>query len=175
MSGIASEVWLRGPVAGYAPGLQPVVHSLKQALEDADREVAAATAEEIWSAPGGATSAGFHLLHMANALDRLMTYARGEALSPEQRRTAAGETEAGPLPTEELILQVRNAIEAALEQLKTTPESLLDEPRGVGRQQLPSTVRGIVFHAAEHTTRHAGQAITTLRIVRGLGIEAARD
>jgi hypothetical protein len=37
--------------------------------------------------------------------------------------------------------------------------------RGVGRAQLPSTVLGLLFHAAEHTQRHAGQVATTRRVV----------
>jgi hypothetical protein len=39
----------------------------------------------------------------------------------------------------------------------------------VGRGRLPSSVRGLLYHAGEHTTRHAGQAITTAKIVQGLG------
>jgi hypothetical protein len=35
----------------------------------------------------------------------------------------------------------------------------------VGRGRLPSTVIGLLFHAAEHTQRHAGQVVTTARIV----------
>jgi hypothetical protein len=38
--------------------------------------------------------------------------------------------------------------------------------RRVGRQALPATVLGLLFHAAEHTTRHAGQPITTSKTVR---------
>jgi uncharacterized damage-inducible protein DinB len=30
---------------------------------------------------------------------------------------------------------------------------------------LPSTVLGLLFHAAEHTTRHAGQIATLVRVV----------
>jgi hypothetical protein len=52
-------------------------------------------------------------------------------------------------------------------------ESLL-EPRAVGRARLPSTVLGLIFHAAEHTTRHVGQLITTLKVVRGPVDAAAR-
>jgi len=37
----------------------------------------------------------------------------------------------------------------------------------VGRQRLPSTVLGLLYHAAEHATRHAGQAATTTTILRG--------
>lgn len=169
------EHWLRGPVAGYAAELQPVVHSLQQAMEDVESLVAQATAEELWCRPGGAASAGFHLVHMANSLDRLMTYARGELLSEAQRRTAAEEKDPRPLSPEEVLEHVRSAIEAALAQLRDTPESSLDEPREVGRKRLPATVRGTLHHAAEHTTRHVGQAISTLRIVRGMDVTAACD
>jgi len=41
----------------------------------------------------------------------------------------------------------------------------LTDARAVGRQRLPSTVIGLLVHAAEHTTRHAGQIITTAKIV----------
>ena len=37
----------------------------------------------------------------------------------------------------------------------------------VDRDRLPSTVLGLLSHAAEHATRHTGQALTTLKIVRG--------
>ena len=53
-----------------------------------------------------------------------------------------------------------------LEQVRHTPESSLTEVRGVGRAQLPSTVIGLLFHAAEHTLRHVGQVVTTIEIVR---------
>jgi uncharacterized damage-inducible protein DinB len=32
---------------------------------------------------------------------------------------------------------------------------------------LPSTTLGLLVHAAEHATRHMGQAITTARILGG--------
>src|SRR4029453_10353250 len=47
------EVWLRGPVDGYAPELQPVVHSLLQAIEDVEAETATLTPAQIWTTPGG--------------------------------------------------------------------------------------------------------------------------
>jgi hypothetical protein len=33
--------------------------------------------------------------------------------------------------------------------------------------KLPSNVLGLLFHAAEHTQRHVGQAITTAKVVKG--------
>ena len=60
-------------------------------------------------------------------------------------------------------------MEQALAQLRATePDSLLDG-RGVGRAALPSTVIGLLFHGAEHTTRHVGQLVTTAKIVTAAG------
>ena len=55
----------------------------------------------------------------------------------------------------------------SLEQLRVTNEGTLLEPRGVGRAQLPSTVLGLLFHAAEHAQRHVGQVVTTVKIISG--------
>ena len=38
---------------------------------------------------------------------------------------------------------------------------------------VPSNVRGLLFHAAEHATRHVGQIITTAKIVTGFGASRA--
>jgi uncharacterized damage-inducible protein DinB len=58
-------------------------------------------------------------------------------------------------------------VDRALAQLARTDETTLLQFRGVGRAQLPSTVLGLLFHAAEHASRHTGQVVTTARIVRG--------
>lgn len=162
------EPWLRGPVPGVPPLLMPAAHALLQATEDIERALTDLTPEQIWARPHGAASVGFHVRHLAGALDRLFTYARGEQLSESQRRAAAAEGLPGDVPPsgQALVAEVRAAITAALDRLRETPGSILLEPRGVGRQQLPSNVIGLLFHAAEHATRHAGQAITTARIVK---------
>jgi hypothetical protein len=163
----APEVWLRGPVPDVGPGVQPVAHALLQAREDVCRILPGTTREQLWTAPGDAASVGFHLLHLAGSLDRLFTYARGHGLSPEQLDDLARENEGSHRPgPDDLMDRVIRTIDAAMDQLRTTPDELLDHPRHVGRARLPSTVRGLLFHAAEHTARHVGQAITTLRIVR---------
>jgi hypothetical protein len=46
-----------------------------------------------------------------------------------------------------------------------------EEPRGVGREMLLSTVGGLLVHSAEHTQRHVGQAVTTAKVVMGLRAE----
>ena len=165
------EVWLRGPVEGIEPLLMPVAHALLGAREDVESAVAGLSAEQLWTKPGGAASVGFHVLHAAGSLDRLFTYARGEALSDGQRRALEREKDPGDPPpgAAELLGGLAEAVDRALAQLRATPASALLEPRGVGRMQLPSNVLGLLFHAAEHTQRHTGQVITTAKIVRGGG------
>jgi len=164
-----TEAWQRGPVPGFDPLLMPIVHALIQAREDLDRLAAEVPPERVWLRPGGAASIGFHVRHTGGALDRLFTYARGEALSEAQRTAAKQEGAAGdpPEPLAAVVAGVGVAIDRAYDQLRSTSaESLLDE-RKLGRAGLPTTVLGLLFHAAEHCTRHVGQAITTARVLSG--------
>jgi uncharacterized damage-inducible protein DinB len=163
------EVWLRGPVPDVQPLLQPVAHSLLQCRNEVRAAVPSLTPAHVWARPGGVASAGFHVRHAIGSLDRLLTYARGEQLSPAQLDALAREADednaAGIAPR--LVGEFETAVERALEQLRATPETALLEPRAVGRARLPSTVVGLLFHAAEHTQRHVGQLATTVRVVRG--------
>ena len=162
------EAWLRGPLPGIDPVLMPAAHALVQARDDLAAGLSGAEPGELWASPGGAASAGFHVRHLAGSLERLLTYARGERLSPGQLAALGREGEPGPGAAElERIASV--AIERALEQLRHTPLSTLADIRPVGRAGLPATVLGLLVHAAEHASRHTGQFLTTLKIVRGLG------
>jgi len=163
------EVWLRGPLPAFPPLLQPVAHSLLQCREELTSSVMGLTPDQVWSRPGGAASIGFHARHAAGSLDRLLTYARGERLSPAQQTFLAGEghPDATSGIDVRLVAAFDEAVERALEQLRATSETTLLEARGVGRDQLPSTVLGLLFHAAEHTQRHVGQLVTTAKILAG--------
>jgi uncharacterized damage-inducible protein DinB len=139
------------------------------ACEDTTGASSGLTIAELWARPGGAGSVGFHLMHLAGATDRLLTYARGESLSDDQRRALLAEGECGDSrpALDGLLANWHSTIERALAQLAATPESALQDPRFVGRMRLPSTVMGLLFHAAEHASRHTGQLVTTARVVRG--------
>lgn len=161
------EVWLRGPIAGVPPELMPVVHALLQIREELEASVPSVTGEQLWARPGGAASIGFHLRHLARSLDRLLTYARGASLNDRQRAALEAEA-AAPMPGESsaaLLRQAQDAIESAIAQVRATPVGALGDERRVGRSALPSTVRGLLFHAAEHAQRHAGQIATTIKLV----------
>ncbi|HKS30543.1 MAG TPA: DinB family protein [Pyrinomonadaceae bacterium] len=165
-----TEAWLLGPLSDTSFMLTPAAHALMQAAIDIERAASALTVEEVWRKPAGAPSVGFHLRHVAGSIDRLLTYARGGQLSAEQFRALATESEPGDA-AEEAVALIRMAkahIEDALQVLRTTTDTMLAEPREVGRSGLPSTVFGLLFHIAEHTQRHTGQIVTTARIVRGI-------
>ena len=160
------DIWLRGPIYGIPPLLVPVAHSLMQAREDALRAVDGLQEDALWTRPNGAASAAFHIFHAAHALDRLMTYARGEPLQESQRRAIVLErTGEFDISRGDLLELLDMAIDRALLQLRCTPESSLLKDRRVGKADLPSNVLGLLYHASEHTARHVGQLITTLKVV----------
>ena len=163
------EAWLRGPIEGVDALLQPAAHALVQAREDIDGAANGVSLEHLWMRPNGAASVGYHIRHLAGSLDRLLTYARGAQLDDRQQAALKVEMEPGSPPDDvpKLVEQAHAAIDAALAQIRATRREELLEPRAVGRKALPATVLGLLFHAAEHTTRHVGQAITTAKIVSG--------
>src|ERR1700743_2676422 len=89
------EVWLRGPLDGIPPLLQPVAHALLQAREEIDELMKDFPEELLWEKPAGMASPGFHLQHLSGVLDRLFTYARGEQLTQQQLTYLANEGKGG--------------------------------------------------------------------------------
>ena len=159
------EVWLRGPLPDYVDELQPVAHSLLQVREEI-ADVASLTSVQLWARPGGVASIGFHLKHLRGSLDRLMMYASGKPLSVAQYEFLAAEEQQQAETADALVRHAQAAIDRALTHVRTTPLCTLDESREVGRNRLPSTVLGLLFHAAEHAQRHSAQIITTAKVVR---------
>lgn len=162
------EVWLRGPIAGVPALLQPVAHALLQAREEVDALLQDFPEALLWRRPAGVASVGFHLQHLSGVVDRLFTYARGEPLTQQQREALAAEGEPPELggSVEDLVHAFHQQVERALDQLRMTEEHTLLQARAVGRRQLPSTVLGLLFHAAEHVQRHVGQLLVTVRAQR---------
>jgi uncharacterized damage-inducible protein DinB len=165
----APEYWLRGPLPEIPLLLQPVAHALLQAREEVNELMRDFPAALLWERPAGVASPGFHLQHFTGVLDRLFTYARGESLTVEQLAALKAEgqpAEPGP-GVPELVQAFNGQVDQALAQLQKTDEQSLTQFRGVGRAQLPSTVLGLLVHAAEHTTRHLGQLLVTVRVLQG--------
>jgi hypothetical protein len=162
-----TEWWQRGPVDGVPAPLQPVAHILLQVRESVGELVANLTQADWNARPAGVASSAFHVRHIIGVIDRLFTYARGQALSAEQ--FAAIKLEGAPLTSADspaILTALSARVDAAVAELKTIDVATLGDFRGVGRAQLPSTVIGCLVHGAEHSMRHVGQLSVTTRVAR---------
>ena len=161
------EAWLNGKLEGYAPVMMPAAHALSQSIVDLHKFAARLSREELTARPNNAPSAAFHLRHIAGSINRLLTYSRGEELNGAQFAELKSETADNPdLNAVELTNRAVFEINNALEALKNIDLDNLFAERFVGRNKLPTTIFGLLFHIAEHTARHVGQIVTTAKIVR---------
>ena len=159
------EVWLRGPLPDVPGLLQPVAHALLQAREEVETLMDGFEEERLWTRPANVASVGFHLQHLSGVLDRLFTYARGEQLSAVQLTYLESEGRPDPrLRSSDLVFSFREQVDRALEALRKVDETTLTDARTVGRGKSPSTVLGLLVHAAEHVQRHVGQLLVTVRL-----------
>lgn len=161
------EVWLRGKLPNIPDLLQPAAHALLQAREDVHKYTTDFPENLLWEKPAGRASVGFHLQHLSGVLDRMLTYAAGKELTEEQ--FSALKKEGNPATNENissLVAAFDQKVEEALEIFSKTSENILTQSRTVGRKRLPSTVIGLLFHAAEHSQRHVGQLLVTASVVR---------
>lgn len=165
MSDALPEPWMRGPLPGIEPLVQPVFFSFQMVREDLAKHTAGLTQEQLWGKSEKIASVGFHLRHIAGSVERLTTYLMKESLTDAQ--LAFLREEAMPGATlDELLAEVDAALSASEARLKTIAPAQIHEPRYIGRKRLPTTVLGLLVHIAEHTQRHLGQAITTAKLVR---------
>lgn len=161
------EVWLRGPLSDMPALVQPVAHALLQAREELNELLYDFPATLLWDKVAGTASPGFHLQHLTGVLDRLFTYAKGERLTGRQFEYLSAEGKLDDdLDVTSLVKQFNLQVDKALKQLYEVDESALREVRGVGRFQVPSTVIGLYVHAAEHTMRHLGQLLVTVKVLK---------
>ncbi|KIC94983.1 DinB family protein [Flavihumibacter solisilvae] len=164
---IQPEHWLRGPVANVPSMLQPVAHALLQARDEINQAMEGFPENGLWVKPAEMASVAFHLKHIPGVLDRLFTYADGQELSATQRAYLAEESKDDSSQDVARLLSMLNAgIDEAVKKVGLIDAETLTDERLVGKKQLPSTVIGLLFHAAEHTMRHTGQLLVTAAIVR---------
>ncbi|MBY0505953.1 MAG: DinB family protein [Bryobacteraceae bacterium] len=153
-----TEPWLRGPIADLHPVAAHLIYTFTQA-----REELALRPMDVWAPVGPIAPVGFHLAHIAGSVNRLTTYLRGEQLTPEQMARLQAESTPGPTWAELLAaMEVEFAATEAL--VRTISPETYPEPRYVGRKRLPTTAGGLIIHMAEHTQRHTGQALLTVKL-----------
>jgi uncharacterized damage-inducible protein DinB len=157
------EVWLRGKVEGVPNLLQPAAHALLQSSEEVEKYMKDFPEELLWEKPAGRASVGFHLQHLTGVIDRMLTYAKAEKLSENQFKYLKNEGKPDQqISVRFLVKNFQDKVDEAIDFLKNTPENILTENRAVGRKELPSTLIGLLFHAAEHSQRHVGQLLVTV-------------
>ena len=158
------EPWLRGTLTEISAVPRAVLHALELAQEDLTRWCATLSDAELHSRPANIAPVAFHIRHIARSVDRLLTYAEGKHLNAEQ--LAALQSEIEPTATSrELFAELKATLAECATRISQIDPARLDEPRYVGKKQLPTTVGGLLVHIADHTQRHVGQAITTAKIV----------
>jgi uncharacterized damage-inducible protein DinB len=158
------EPWLRGTLTDVAPVQRAVLHALELAKEDLERWCGELTDAQVNARPAEIAPVAFHIRHIGRATDRLLTYAEGNPLTPEQ--ISAMKSELAPDATrDQLFTELTESLDNAAARIRAFSPEDLNQPRTVGRQQMPTTVGGLVVHVADHTQRHVGQAITTAKIV----------
>jgi hypothetical protein len=162
------EPWMRGPIAGVSPLIAPILYTFEHAREDLGHYTEALTTEQLWARPFELGSVGFHILHIAGSVSRLMTYLQGGRLSAVQLAALEAEKSPPPMDRDDLLRMMNDAFAEAERVVRAIDPAMLGDPREVGRQRLPSTVIGLLTHIAEHTQRHVGQAISAAKLVQAV-------
>jgi uncharacterized damage-inducible protein DinB len=160
------EVWLRGPLPGVPGQLQPAAHALLQAQDEINELMKDFDEQLLWKRVAGQASVAFHLQHIPGVQNRLFAYAKGAMLSEQQLEYLQNEGIENDEITVALLLDNLNRqTDRSVEQLQQTDINTLTDSREVGRKKMPSTVLGLLFHAAEHTMRHTGQLLVTIKFL----------
>jgi uncharacterized damage-inducible protein DinB len=158
------EPWLRGTLTDLPVLQRALLHSLQMAQEDTARWCAGLDDSELHLRPFHLPSVAFQLRHIARSLDRFCCYAEGIPLRPEQLAALASEMD-GEGDRLAILGELEKSIEKTRQRLDAIVRRPADLPVRIGRKRLPTTLTGLLVHAAEHTQRHVGQAITTAKII----------
>jgi uncharacterized damage-inducible protein DinB len=65
-------------------------------------------------------------------------------------------------------MEFAEGIEVAVRRVLAISEKSYEQPRVVGRKKLPTSVGGLLIHCADHTQRHVGQVVTTVKVVTAM-------
>ncbi len=166
------EPWLRGSYSELPAVLRAILHAFDLAREDAVRWADGLTEAELHASPSGLSPIAFHMRHIARSLDRMLTYAEGGQLNAEQLTALKTELDPG-ISREELLAEFHQGLDRAAERVRAFASADLEQARGVGKKQFPTSVGGLLVHLADHTQRHTGQIVTTAKLLKAMRAEPA--
>jgi uncharacterized damage-inducible protein DinB len=159
-----TEPWLQGTLTDLPVLQRAVLHSLQMAQEDTAKWCSSLDDREIHARPFGLPSVAFQLRHIARSLDRFCCYAEGVPLNEQQLAALASEMENNGT-CDAIFSELEASLANTRRRLDVIVRQPLDTPITIGRKHLPTTLAGLLIHAAEHTQRHVGQAITTTKVI----------
>jgi uncharacterized damage-inducible protein DinB len=158
------EPWLRGTLTDFPAVQRAVLHALELAREDLAKWCGNLSDAELNARAANLVPVAFHIRHICRSIDRLLTYAEGKELGDAQLNALRRELDPGA-GSDELFAELAGALEKGASRVLGLRPNQMEEPRTVGKKQLPTTVGGLLVHIAEHTQRHVGQAIITAKVV----------
>jgi uncharacterized damage-inducible protein DinB len=159
-----AEPWLRGTLTDLPVVQRALLHSLQMAEEDIAKWCGGLDDREVHARPFQLPSIAFQLRHIARSLDRFCCYAEGVPLNQQQLAVLASEMDNSGT-RESIFSGLQSSLENTRGRLDAIVQQPLDLPVRIGRKGLPTTLAGLLIHAAEHTQRHVGQAITTAKVI----------
>src|SRR5271154_6276707 len=121
---------MRGPIEGVSPLTAPILYTFQHAREDLAKFIEGLSTEQIWASPYGFGSVGFHVRHIGGSTDRLVTYMRGEQLSPAQLDFLKSEKYPGA-SGEELLWEMKEFFAQAERVVRALDPRTLGEPREI--------------------------------------------
>lgn len=167
------EPWLRNTHSDLDAVRRQIVHALELTAEDCARWSERLSEEELNTRAYELPSVAFQMRHITRSLDRLLTYAEGGSLSDEQRTALT--TEMNPVSREQAFFEFKQGMSGSLERILCFWPEQYEEVRYVGRDRLPTTAGALLIHCAEHTQRHAGQMVTTAKLVLAIRTSPAEN
>jgi uncharacterized damage-inducible protein DinB len=160
---MSAEPWLRGGITDLDPMRAAILYSFRHAREDIELWTSRMPEADLCMGFGNVASVGFHVRHIAGSVDRLMTYVQGEQLTDEQMQAMRKENE-GIVSRAELLKTLDDSFARGEAVLRSLDTAQYNDIREIGRRRMPVPLGVLLVHIAEHTQRHVGEIIMTVKI-----------
>ncbi|HTJ31245.1 MAG TPA: DinB family protein, partial [Acidobacteriaceae bacterium] len=123
-----TEPWMRGTHTEVPAPARAVIHALELSLEDITRWTRTLTDAEVHSQPLSLPSIAFHLRHIARSVDRILTYAEGSQLAPEQLAALKSEQVSNEEPLPALLAELEGSFHNAFERIRALASADYETP-----------------------------------------------
>ncbi|SRR5579871_5407549 len=141
---------------------------LEQYLPRIEKCLAQLSDDEIWWRPNPASnSAGNLVLHLCGNIRQWIISGLGGAEDMRERDLEFAEH--GPIPRDQLVVQLRRTVREACRILARLPDAALTKQYEIQGYRVSGLYA--VFQVAEHFSHHAGQIIYLTKLKRGADLQ----